>query len=237
MNYIRGEITVRKSTRSIKKILTVLKDEGFDSLVRKVFKKFIYRKKSFTFSKRNLHAPIKQYKTSNRWRVDVFTQQNIPQCRLHFGRHIPDYLDLFNDGLKSFAAYETGTNEVIGIIWYADSDFYDKHFLRCKFEVAAHQVLQIAGEVSPPYRNTQISVNILQWAWDYWKEHGKDEVFSTTDVTNAPSLKIQFHLNWEEMGKLIHFYRCLGCRWQRTELYTGERFAHFKKKKRNKIKG
>jgi hypothetical protein len=140
---------------------------------------------------------------------------------------------LFNDGLKAYAAYEAGSNHVVGIIWYVTDDFYDKHYLRCRFPVEPYQVLQVAAEVALPYRNTQISVNIMQFAWDYWKEQGKDEVFSYTDVVNAPSLRIQFHLGWEEMGQLIHIHRFLGYQWQKMESYSGEHFAQFKKKARN----
>ncbi len=225
---------MNNSSLSKERIVSVLENEGFVPLARKVFKKTVYRKRSFLFTQHDLHSPLKKYKVSNRWRVDVFTPQDIPKCRAHFGQYIPDYIDLFNDGLKSYAAYETETNNVVGIIWYADSDFYDKHYLRCKFSVEPHQVLQVAAEVSLPYRNTTISVDIMRFAWAYWEEQGKDEVFCYTDVSNAPSLRVQFHLHWEEMGRLIHIHRLFGYQWQKMESYSGERFTHFKKKPRRK---
>jgi hypothetical protein len=95
-------------------------------------------------------------------------------------------------------------------------------------------VLQFAGEMALPYRNTPISVNIMQSAYAYWQEQGKDEVFCYTDVTNVPSLRLHFHVGWEEMGQLIHIHRFLGYQWQKMETYSGERFAQFKKRSRNK---
>lgn len=228
---------MRSSSLSNKRIVGALKNESFISLVRKMFKKTVYRKRSFLFTKHDLHRPLKKFKVSSRWRVDEFAPQDIPKCRAHFSRHIPDYIDMFHDGLKSYAAFEKGTNDVVGIVWYVGSDFYDKHYLRCKFSVEPHQVLQIAAEVSQPYRNTTVSVDMLRCAWAYWEEKGKDEVFCYTDSSNAPSLRAQFHLHFEEMGRIIHIHRLFGYQWQKTESYSGERFAHFKKKSNRKALG
>lgn len=221
----------------IVKLSTTVKKEGFGSLFSKAYKKLIYRDRCFVYTKYDLHVPLRKFKSSKRWRIGEFTREELPLCDTHFKRHVSDYKDLFDDGVKAFAAYEAETNNIIGVIWHASSDFYDRHYLHYKFKVLPHQILQLAGEISLPYRNTQVSVNLMQFGYDYWVDHGKDEVFCYTDVENEASLRLQFHLDWEEIGELVHFHRLLGYKWQTTEVYPGERFAYLRKKKRDRNKG
>ncbi|MDX1692628.1 MAG: hypothetical protein R3208_02615 [Ketobacteraceae bacterium] len=216
------------------KISTILKNEGLRGVAVKVFQKVIYRRQTITLLKRDLHKPVRKFKTSKRWQVREFTENDLQFCRGHFSRYINDYRDLFAEKFKAFAAFEHESQEVIAIAWYAPRDFYDQHYHHYTFRVEPHQVFQFAGEVAPEYRNTQVSVNVMQGAWDYWKEHGKQEVLCTVNTTNVPSLRLVFHLEWEETGQLIHFHRSFGIYWQSEASYQGERFDQFKKKHRRR---
>lgn len=216
------------------KLMSVIKDEGIAGILKKLFRKFVYRKQTIVLVKKDLNLPRRKFKTSKRWEVHQFTEKDLPCCRGHFKQYTRDYQDLFREGYIAFAAFEQETREVIAIAWYAPRDFYDQHYHRYTFKVEPHQVFQFAGEVAPDYRNTQVSVNVMHGGWDYWKDQGKQEVMCTVNVVNVPSLRLVFHLEWEESGVLIHFHRLLGKEWQTVEHYEGERFAQFKKKHKRK---
>lgn len=216
----------------ISRLQRVIQQQGVSGLLRKVFRKVIYRRQTIVLLKHDLNLPHKPYKSSKRWSVKEFTRDDIQFCREHFNRFTADYLDLFELQFKSFAAFEANTNEVIAIAWYAPHDFFDQHYHQYTFKIQPHQAFQFAGEVSLPFRNSQISVHVMHAGWDYWKSLGKSEVFCSVDITNTPSLRLMFHLKWEEMGELVHFHRLLGFKWQTEEKYLGERFSQHKKKKR-----
>ena len=216
------------------KVKTVFQEEGargvFWKLVRKVGN-LIYKKQTFVFLNRDLSLTVRAYRKLKRWQDRQFKREDIVFCKKHFERFMPHYHDLFDLGLKAFASFETETNDVIGIAWYADKDFYDQHYLHHNFNVSNHQVLQFACEVSEPYRNTQISGSGLKYIYEYWKEKGKTELITTIDASNSPSLRLMFHLGWEETGEALTFHRLFGYRWQSTEYYQGERFGNYKKRK------
>lgn len=218
------------------KLASILKEEGISGVLKKLFRKLIYRKQTIVLLSKSLLEPHRKFKTSKRWSTRQFTEEDLQYCRAHFHRYLNDYKDLFKDNYKAFAAFETESNEVIAIAWYSPRDFYDQHYHRYNFSVESHQVFQFAGEVAPDFRNTQVSVNVMHAGWDYWKTEGKEQVICTVDVTNEPSLKLCFHLDWEEHGKLIHFHRLFGIEWQSAEPYEGERFEAYKKKHRRKPK-
>ncbi len=216
----------------LQKAQNILQEQGIKGLTQRLIRKLIYRRQSIVLLKHDLHKPHKQYKVSKRWTVRQFTEPDLALCRTYFNRYLNDYRDLFRENYKAFAAFEANTDEVIAIAWYAHQDFYDQHYHHYTFKVAPHQVFQFAGEVRPDYRNTQISINVMQAAWSYWKQQGKDEVCCSVDTTNIPSLRLVLHVDWEETGELVHFHRLLGYRWTSEEIYSGERFAHYKKRKR-----
>ena len=218
------------------KLKSILKNEGISGALKKLFRKLIYRRQTIVVIKKSLLEPHRRFKTSKRWSTRQFTEDDLQYCRSHFHRYINDYKDLFRDKYTAFAAFEQDTNEVIAIAWYSPRDFYDQHYHHFNFSVEPYQVFQFAGEVAPDYRNTQVSVNVMHAGWDYWKNQGKEEVLCTIDVTNIPSLKLCFHLEWEELGKLIHFHRLFRVEWQTRERYQGERFAAYKKKHRRQPK-
>ncbi len=220
----------------ITKLKEVFHEKGLVELlvfiIQKLTKKFIYKRQSIVFLKRDLSLTTRKYRTSKRWLEREFTRDDISLCNEHFQRFKSDYNDLFDLDLKAFAAFETETENVIAIVWYSDKDFYDQHYLRETFTVSENQVFQFAGEVSEPYRNTQISATVVKLAWEYWNSKGKSELVATVDTTNSPSIRYMFHLGWEEMGKIQHFHQLFRYRWQRMENYTGDNFSQFKKRKK-----
>lgn len=220
----------------VEKLLSTLKEDGIVGVLKRVFRKLVYRHQTIVLVKQDLNHPRRRFKTSKRWQVRQFTESDLQFCRLHFHQYISDYRDLFAENYTAFAAFESESQEMIAIAWYAPRDFYDQHYHRYTFKVEPHQVFQFAGEVAPDFRNTQVSVNVMNAGWDYWKEQGRQEVMCTVDVTNAPSLRLMFHLEWDESGMLIHFYRLLGIEWQKEEHYQGERFEEFKKKHKRRQK-
>lgn len=224
------------ATSPIIKLRKALHEKGFLGFVlfviQKIIQKFIYKRQSIVFLKRDLSLKIRKYRTSKRWHEREFTREDIPLCDKHFLRFKSDYNDLFDLDLKAFAAFETETQNVIAIVWYSDKDFYDQHYLHQTFPVADGQVFQFAGEVSEPYRNTQISATVVSYAWEYWNSKGKTELVATVDTTNSPSIRYMFHLGWEEMEKIQHFHTLFRYKWQRMEYYKGDKFSQFKKRKK-----
>ena len=206
--------------------------EFFIFIFTKLVRKFIYKRQSIVFLKRELSLKTRKYRASKRWHEREFTRDDIPLCDKHFKQFKSDYNDLFDLNLKSFAAFESGTENVIAIVWYSEDDFYDQHYLHQTFTISDNQVFQFAGEVSEPYRNTQISATVVKFAWEYWESKGKKELVTTVDTKNSPSIRYVFHLGWEEMGKIQHFHQLLGCRWQRMEHYKNDKFSQFKKRKK-----
>ena len=201
-------------------------------IIQKFTRKFIYKRQSIVFLKRDLSLKTRRYRDSKRWHEREFTRDDISLCDEHFQRFKADYNDLFDLDLKAFAAFETGTENVIAIVWYSDKDFYDQHYLHETFTVSENQVFQFAGEVSEPYRNTQISATVVKLAWEYWNSKGKRELVAIVDTTNSPSIRYMFHLEWEEMGKMQHFHQLFRHQWQRMEYYKGDNFSQFKKRKK-----
>jgi len=218
------------------KVKNLLNKEGLlpttSLIANRIWRKFIYKKQTMVFLNRDLSVGIKHYKVSKRWQVKEFTTDNIPACKAYFEHFISDYNDLLSLGCKSFAAYEHGTGDVIGIIWYSDKDFYDEHYLRYTFTLVPGQVLQFAGEVAEPYRNTQIGANILHKGWEHWISQGKTELTATVASTNSASMRFMFHMKWVEAGKSISSYQLFGYQWNTTESYQEERYSHYQKKKR-----
>ncbi|OUS24619.1 hypothetical protein A9Q99_23910 [Gammaproteobacteria bacterium 45_16_T64] len=224
------------ASSSLTKVKDALKEKGFIGLtllvINKFVRKYIYKHQTIVFLKRDLSVAIKKYRVSKRWQIKEFTLEDMPACNTHFTHFIGDYTDLFSLGCKSFAAYEEETGDIIGIIWYSDVDFYDEHYLKYNFTLVPGQVLQFAGEVAEPYRNTQVGANILHRGWDHWISEGKRELIATVSSVNSASMRFMFHIKWEEAGKSISCHQLFRSQWNKTETYEGERYAHFQKKKR-----
>ncbi|PIE40846.1 MAG: hypothetical protein CSA49_06400 [Gammaproteobacteria bacterium] len=219
----------------LNKLTNTFKTEGLQGLLQKLFKKLIYHCESIVYLKYELGQPRKEFKRSSRWQIKDLTPDDIPLCTDHFKPYFNDYEDLFKEGFKAFGGFTTNANRVAGVLWYAPTDFYDQHYYRYMFKVAPHQVFQFAGEIDPDYRNTQISVNGMYTAWDYWFSKGKKEVICIVDTENSASLRLLFRLNWQEMGEIVHFHRLMGIKWQTVEHYEGERFQQYHHR-RHKLK-
>ena len=225
------------ASSSLAKAKEALRDEGIVGLlqliVNKLIRKFIYKRQTIVFLKRDLSLDIKQYKVSKRWTVKEFTQENMAACNAHFKHFIKDYTDLFSLGCTSFAAFEEDTGDIIAVIWYSGVDFYDQHYLRYNFTLTPEQVLQFAGEIAEPFRNTQIGANVLHKGWEHWINKGKRELIATVSSVNSASMRLMFHMKWEEVGKSISCHQLFKFQWNNTETYEGERYSHFRKKKRD----
>ena len=223
----------------ITKTKRVFHEKGFLGffifVAKKSIRKFIYKHQNIVFLNRDLSLEMRRYKDSKRWHAREFTRDDIPLCCEYFQRFKSDYNDLFDRGLTAFAAYETESGNMIAIAWYADKDFYDQHYLHQTFPVLDHQVFQLAGEIAKPYRNTQVSISVIKMAWEYWKLQGKIELTTTVDTLNKASIRYLFHLGWEETGKIQHFHQLFGYRWQRMEYYKGDKFTHFRKRKKQPL--
>ena len=198
----------------------------------KLVRKFIYKHQSVAFLRRDMSLDMPKYKVSKRWYIREFTQQDLSSCHQYFPQFISDYSDLLTLSIKAFGAFDPESDNVLGITWYADKDFYDQHYLHQTFYVQNHQVFQFAGVAAEPYRNTQIGVNVMQTALEYWRSNNKTELTTVVDTLNKASMGLLFRVGWEEEGKIQHFYTLFGYQWQKMEFYQAERFAHFKKKKR-----
>lgn len=202
--------------------------------IKNIIKLFRYRRFTMVLVERDLSLPARKYKESKRWEFREFTAADLPHCKTHFAHQIEAFGNVVGSSCKAIGGFESETGDLISIAWYSPQDYPDPYF-HFTFPVAKDEVFQFAGEVSEPYRNTQISIQLMAIAWQYWHEQGKRMVTSTVKTDNVPSLRMVFRTQWKEAGTLFHFHQWLGLTFVRTEHYEGQRFTEFYKKPKSSI--
>ena len=204
-------------------------EKGFFWLLTAFVKRFIYRQQQFIVLRYDLGRVTRKYKASSRWLIRRMKIADLQKMDVHLEKYRKDYSELLSRGCVAFAAFEQTSENVIALVCFADKDFTDDTQQHFTFHVAPHQVYQFAGEVALPYRNTAISILVLQAAWQYWREMGKTESFCSVDSSNIPSLRLHAHLHFEETGSMIILYRLFGINWSKMSGYSGEKLALYKR--------
>lgn len=206
------------------------KEEGVTLLLRKLFTKLIYRRKTLVFMRCDLNTLTAQHELSELYEIRVLQAEDLVHCRVYFEDHRKIYEALLKDKHVAYAAFEKSTNNIIGICWFAENDYHDWHYHQCTFPVGTNQVLVFAGEVAPEFRKQKVGVNLMQDGLAYYRKKGREEAISTIASTNKPSFRTMFSIGWTEAGKLKHFHKLFGYRWQTVSQYNGERFNHFRRR-------
>lgn len=216
---------------TLSKISVLIRNQGIGGVFQKIVAKWIYRKSNIVLLELDLAKPQRNFRKSKQWHCREMTLQDLPACQTHFGNYVQVYKDFFAEGFYAYAGFCTETGDVIGIVWYADKDYHDTHYYGCTFPVKKNQVFQYAGEVAAEFRNRHISAETCQVAWSELADRGMKSVYTTVDHTNTPSLRLLFHLGFEEIGETIEMHELLGFKWFRKINYQGLRFEHLKKKR------
>ena len=178
-----------------------------------------------------LSKPRKKYKDSSLWQSRQLSEADLPACRTHFEQHIEVYKKLLTLGKTGYASFCTKTGDVIAILWFSNTDYDDVHHYQYNFKVKPHQTFQFAAEVCKPFRNKHVSVDLCHTAWNEWQEKGMTTNYCTVEATNIPSLRIQFHLGFEEMGEVLYMHQLFNMRWFQSEKYSKNRYDDFNKHK------
>ena len=221
-------ISVRNKFNSLMKRL------GPVGLVGKVFSKFIYRKTDIVLLELDFNKPQKKYKKSTLWESRQLTEDDLPACKKYFSNQVNIFQEFLDLGYYSYAGFCTKTGDVIAIIWFADKEYYDKYYYEYSFPVKTGQVFQFAAEVAKPFRNKHVSVEISQLGWSEMQKKGINSSYCTVNESNTPSLRIQFHMGFEEIGTMLTMHELFKFKWFTQENYNNTRFDHLNKHKRRR---
>ncbi len=203
-------------------------------LIKNLIKPVLYRRYSLVLLERDLAVPERSLRKSSRWTIRQLTDADLNSCEVHFPHQMKAFAQLFLKGFVSFGSIEHDSGNVISIVWYAQNAYQDE-FNRYTFDVQDGEVFQFAGEVATTFRNTQVSAATLIYCWRHWQEQGKTKITCAVDSKNSASLKLLFHMNWQESGKLVRYHRWLGKQITWLESYADSRFDQFKRKRKTRL--
>lgn len=215
-----------------KKIFSILEEEGVTGLLRKVVRRYVFKKQRFVCLNYDLTAPMKVYKPSKRWDIREVIVEDLVKTEKYLSKYTENYYELLEAGCKAFGGFDKESGDIIAIVCFADKDFYDKHYLKCLFPVGPRQIYQFAGELALPFRGRPISIQILKAAWNYFEGKGKTETYASVDIDNITAVRYHFHLGFKEMGEVITSYTLFGVKWNSRSRYAGEMLTQYKKTKK-----
>jgi hypothetical protein len=221
-----------KIKQKLGKVHCVLKKEGISSLLRKLFSKYIYREWVLVCLRLDFSKPIKTYRRKRKWRIEFLCEANLNACQRYFYRYIPVYKRLLKEGLVGTVGIVE--NDVVSIFWISKQTYYDSDYYKCTFEVPAGELYQFAGEVAKPYRNTTVVLDTQIYAWEFLKKQGYTGTNGAIDDKNKGSLKVHFHLGFEETKQLIIVRKLLGVQWCRSVFYPINRHDYLNKFRRKR---
>lgn len=209
-------------------------ENGVSGLIQKAFRKLVYKRTNIILLELDLSKPRKKYRKSSLWESRGFTSADLTACKTHFESQITVFDEFLSLGYHGFGSFCTKTGDLIAILWFTQKDYYDKHYYRNTFLVKPGQVFQFAAEVAVPFRNKHVSAELSGLGWDSMQAIGAQSSYCSVDQNNTPSLRIQFHLGFEEIGEVVQMHELFKFRWFTKELYQENRFDHLNKHKRKR---
>lgn len=216
------------------RISDFVNEYGFSGLLQKAFSKFVYKKTNIVLLELDLNKPRKNYRGSKLWTSRRFAAADLAACKAHFDSQTQAFEEFLDIGYHGFGSFCTTTGDLVAIIWFTDKDYYDKHYYRTTFPTKPGQVFQFAAEVALPFRNKHVSAELSNLGWKEMHAQGAQSSYCSVDQTNTPSLRIQFHLGFEEIGEIIEMHELFKFRWFTKVRYEENRFDHLNKHKRKR---
>jgi L-amino acid N-acyltransferase YncA len=159
-----------------------------------------------------------QHRRNRNLRVVRITSALLPAVAQQFAHYGDDLAALYRSGQTGYALL-TPTDDVVGMTWVANQDYYDSQLYRCLIPVPAECAYQFTGEIVPAYRRTGAVVALLEHIWQDQERQGCRRMRVLINRRNLPALKLHLGLDFEELGEEVEVFCLFGRlhyhRWRR----------------------
>lgn len=159
-----------------------------------------------------------QHRRNRNLQVVRITSALLPAVAQQFAHYGDDLAALYRSGQTGYALL-TPTDDVVGMTWVANQDYYDSQLYRCLIPVPAECAYQFTGEIVPAYRRTGAVVALLEHIWQDQERQGCRRMRVLINRRNLPALKLHLGLDFEELGEEVEVFCLFGRlhyhRWRR----------------------
>lgn len=212
-----------KDTNWLQKIKQNWQTLGLLGFIRRIYHKWFWQSVELVWLRLDLTQSLPSATGRNRWQIKFLTDTDLPHCKRYFEQHIPVYQRLLQQGLLGTIGIVD--NDVVAIFWVSPKSYFDHDQYHCEFIVEGQEFYQFAGEVAQPLRGSGIALDVQLYAWHNMQLQGYHYSICTIDSINVPSLKLHFHVGFDECGKMTRVHRYLGrYYWVKHERYNEPKF-------------
>ncbi|KTT28975.1 hypothetical protein RSA46_12150 [Pseudomonas oryzihabitans] len=166
-------------------------------------------------------VPPKEHRRRQDLRVVEITPDLLPAVSEEFNHYGDNLTALMNGGYIGYAIL-TPQDQVAGMTWVTDKDYYDDQLYRCLVPVPPACAYQFAGEIAPAYRRTGAVVVLLDGVWRAQRQRGMTRTRALVNRRNLPALKLHVGLDFQELGQEVQVFCLFGClhyhRWRRYQV-------------------
>ncbi|MGI0118200.1 hypothetical protein [Zooshikella sp. RANM57] len=209
-----------KESNWLQKIKKIWQAQGLFGLICRIYHKYFWQTTELVWLRLDLTQPLPPTTGRNRWQVKFLTEADLPNCKRYFEQHIPVYQKLLKKGLLGTIGQVE--EDVVAIFWVSPQSYFDHDQYHCEFIVEEQAFYQFAGEVAQPLRGSGIALDIQLYAWHNMQLQGYHYSICTIDSVNVPSLKLHFHVGFDECGKMTKVHCYLGCIYQVKHVHYKE---------------
>lgn len=161
-----------------------------------------------------------QHRRNRNLQVVRITPALLPAVARQFAHYGDDLAALHRSGQTGYAILAP-TDEVVGMTWVANQDYYDSQLYRCLIPVPAECAYQFTGEIAPAYRRTGAVLALLEHIWQDQQRQGCRRMRVLINRRNLAALKLHLGLAFEELGEEVEVFCLFGClhyhRWRRYQ--------------------
>lgn len=161
-----------------------------------------------------------QHRRNRNLQVVRITPALLPAVARQFAHYGDDLAALHRGGQTGYAILAP-TDEVVGMTWVANQDYYDSQLYRCLIPVPAECAYQFTGEIAPAYRRTGAVLALLEHIWQDQQRQGCRRMRVLINRRNLAALKLHLGLAFEELGEEVEVFCLFGClhyhRWRRYQ--------------------
>lgn len=202
---------------SLRELLARFRRKGLLGSLRVLGERFGCYRWTLVLLERDLTLPYQHRRNQNLQVVEI-TPDLLPAVCRQFSHYGDDLAALFHDGQTGYALL-TPMDEIIGMTWVANQDYYDGQLYRCVVPVPADCAYQFTGEIVPAYRRTGAVLFLLEQIWEQQRQKQRRRMRVLINRRNLPALKLHVGLDFQELGQEVEVFCLFGClhyhRWNR----------------------